>query len=102
MRNERFAQQFERVMALHLDDYTRNDIGPLLELVRERLSLMPMSRVLDRVLPGETVIEKAKRVGVSRNTWYAWYRGEVRPNRHQAKRLEELTKIPAAQFAGRR
>lgn len=98
---ERLSDLVARARALPLDEYTKNNVGPLLDLLFERLALMPMHRVLDSV-PGASVVEKAKAVRVSRNTWYLWYRGEVRPNSVQAKRIEELTGIQAARFQGRR
>jgi ACT domain-containing protein len=98
---ERLTALLDRAHALPLDEYTKNTVGPLLDLLRERLSLMPMHRVLDSV-PGASVVEKTKTVGVSRNTWYRWYRGEVRPNSVQAKRIAALTGIQAEKFQGKR
>jgi hypothetical protein len=72
-----------------------------LDQLETAMLLMPMRIVLDKIY-GDSVVEKAKRVGVSRNTWYAWKRGEIRPNKHQAKRLQTLTDIPAERFQGRR
>jgi hypothetical protein len=60
-----------------------------------------MSAVL-KLVPGSTIIMKALAVGVSRNTWYGWNRGEIRPNKRQAQRLEQLTGIKAERFQGRR
>ena len=61
---------------------------------------LPMATVLDKV-PGMSVVEQARLVGVSRQAWYAWKRGESRPNPQQAKRLEELTGFPADAIRGR-
>jgi hypothetical protein len=65
------------------------------------LALLPMSAVLDKV-PGESVLEKTKLLGISRNTWYCWYRGDIRPNKLQAAKLERLTGVKAELFQGRR
>ena len=62
---------------------------------------MPMKRVLSKV-KGKTVEIKKDKIGVSRNTWYSWWCGRSRPNQKQALRLQELTKIPAEKFQGRR
>lgn len=82
---------------LNPDDYTKIAAMPL----RHALTLMPMREVLAQV-PGTTIGDKAERVGVSRNTWYEWKAGKIRPSRQQAARLEQLTKIPAEKFQGRR
>jgi hypothetical protein len=87
-----------QVAALDLDDYQRRAV----EQASTALRLMPMSFVLDLVMPGSTIIMKALSVGVSRNTWYMWSRGETRPNKRQAARLAALTGIPAEKFCGRR
>ena len=78
------------------DDYTR----AAKENLQHALQLLPMAKVLDEV-PGESVLQKCENAGVSRSTWYVWLRCEVRPNKEQAARLAELTKIPAEKFAGR-
>jgi hypothetical protein len=79
------------------DPYTR----AVAQQLRHAMGLMPMSQVL-ALVPGSTIIMKALSVGVSRNTWYGWNRGEIRPNKRQAQRLEQLTGIKAERFQGRR
>ena len=98
--DENLTDLVKRAIALPKDGYIENAVGPLLDLLLERLSLIPMYLVLDAV-PGKSVVEKARAVGVSRNTWYLWYRGEVRPNSVQGKRIEQLTGIKAEKFQGR-
>jgi transcriptional regulator with XRE-family HTH domain len=61
---------------------------------------MPMAEVLAKV-PGHNVTEQCRLVGVSRQAWYAWQRGESRPNPQQAKRLAELTGFDADVIRGR-
>lgn len=90
-------KKLDEILAFGWDIYTQNAA----EVLRTAMTLMPMSMVLDKV-PGETIGEKSKRIGISRNSWYAWYGGGVRPNRRQAKRLQRLTGIPAEKFQGRR
>lgn len=87
----------EKVAAHLPDDYSRDK----LKQVSYAVALIPMRLVLDKV-KGDTTVEKAKLVGVSRNTWYAWHRGEIRPNKHQAARLSELSGVAAEKFQGRR
>ena len=91
------TKQIEKLADLLPDQYS---ITKLMQ-VQVAMALMPMRLVLDKV-EGESVVDRAKRVGVSRNTWYGWYRGEIRPNKRQAARLEQLTGISAMKFQGRR
>ena len=60
---------------------------------------LPMADVLAKV-PGESVAEKARFLGVSRNTYYEWQNESFRPSLDQARTLEELTGFPAAQIHG--
>lgn len=80
-----------------LSPYVLNSV----KRARDAMELQSMPMVLAHV-PGKTVVEQARSVGVSRNTWYQWHRGEVRPSRPQAKRLAALTGIPMRAIAGRR
>ena len=59
------------------------------------MELVPMSYILNKV-PGETIMEKAEAVGVSRQTYYYWIHGRSRPSPQQAERLAELTGVPMA------
>lgn len=67
--------------------------------IRARLKT-PMSMVLDKV-PGETVTEKAEKIGITRQAYYGWLKGEYRPNGKQAKRLANLTGISVEDIRGR-
>lgn len=58
-----------------------------------RLELMSMASILDR-LPGDNVTEKARLLGVSRQTYYYWLQGRSRPSFETAMRLSALTGIP--------
>jgi hypothetical protein len=90
-------RKLDEILAFGWDPYTVN----VADHLRMALGLMPMPAVLDKV-PGKTVGEKAKAVGISRATWYVWCGGEVRPNRVQAARLQKLTGIKAEKIQGRR
>jgi len=50
----------------------------------------PMAMVLEKV-PGESVPEKCKKIGITRQNYYAWLKGMYRPNLKQSKRLAALT-----------
>jgi DNA-binding XRE family transcriptional regulator len=83
--NEIAIRAIERAMAKLTDQ------GAILRLMQAREALMlPMVDVLDRV-KGETVAQKAKACGVSRQAFYAWLRGVSRPNKKQARRVAKLT-----------
>lgn len=59
---------------------------------RRRASL-PMELILSCV-PGETIMDKAKRLGVSRQTLYGWLNGAT-PNRKLAAKLMRTTGLSA-------
>lgn len=67
--------------------------------IRDRLKT-PMSDVLAKV-PGESITEKCKRIGITRQAFYSWLRGEYRPSIKQAKRLAQLTGIDVEDIRGR-
>lgn len=66
------------------------------ELARQLLARirLPMAVVLAKV-PGGYAAAKARKIGVTRATYYSWYGGLTRPKRDQAKKLEELTGFAA-------
>jgi transcriptional regulator with XRE-family HTH domain len=66
--------------------------------IRSRIRL-PMSQVLAKV-PGRTVKEKAKLVGVTRQAWYQWLDGTARPNAARASKLAKLTGYNADEIRG--
>ena len=67
------------------------DEGLLLRVqqVVDRLKT-PMSVVLDAV-QGDSVTEKCKRIGITRQNYYCWLKGEYRPNLKQSRRLAHIT-----------
>jgi DNA-binding XRE family transcriptional regulator len=60
---------------------------------------LPMAKVLERV-PGESIIDKAKTLGISRQTWYVWQSGATRPNLAKARQLERITGYTVAEIRG--
>lgn len=54
------------------------------------LRAKPMSVILRKV-PGASAVQKAKRIGVTRQTFYYWRDGITRPNKIQAKKLSKIT-----------
>jgi DNA-binding XRE family transcriptional regulator len=65
-------------------------------LAKQRL---PIMAVLNKI-PGKTHTDKAKLVGVSRQTYYAWVNGVARPNRKRAKKLSTITGFDADAIHG--
>lgn len=61
---------------------------------------LPMTLVVDKI-PGNTIIEKAAQVKVSRQTIYFWITGQTRPGRKRAKLLAGLTGFDANEIEGR-
>jgi len=64
--------------------------------LRDKLAKRGMSMILD-MMPG-TPTERAKQLGVTRQTYYGWIRGRQRPGPAQAKKIEEITGVPAKEF----
>ena len=89
-----------QLAALQLDNYTLDKVRQL----DDALELMPMEQVLKTIktAKGATVEDKCRMIGVTRSTFYTWLRGDYRPNKIQAARLEKLTGIRAEKFQGRR
>jgi hypothetical protein len=67
----------------------------------DRLRMLPMSEILDKV-PGEQWVDKAKAIGVTRETIYGWLKGRCRPYPQQAQRLAEITGFDADEIRGLR
>ena len=57
----------------------------------------PMTEILAKV-PGASVAERARKLGVSRQTIYVWMTERYRPTPPQAKRIAKLTGIPIEQI----
>ena len=54
------------------------------------LQATSMLAILKKV-PGASMAQKAKTVGVSRQTLYYWRDGVTRPNKEQARKLSKIT-----------
>lgn len=53
----------------------------------------PMADILAKV-PGDTLAERARTIGVSRQTMYVWAQEKFRPGVDQAKIIAKLTGVP--------
>jgi DNA-binding XRE family transcriptional regulator len=54
----------------------------------------PMADILAKV-PGDTIADRARAIGVSRQTMYIWTDEKFRPAPAVAKRISKLTGVPA-------
>lgn len=95
------AQQRERALKLaqRLLEVSPETDEELIQRLVIRLK-MPMAKVLAKV-PGDTVPEKCKKIGITRQNYYAWLKGFYRPSLTQAKRLEALTGYDADAITGK-
>ena len=78
------------------------DVGTLqyARKMREKLKL-PMSVVLENLYPEMSVIEKAEKLGVTRQAYYGWLNGLSRPNAKLSKKMAALTGYDAADIRGK-
>jgi DNA-binding XRE family transcriptional regulator len=53
----------------------------------------PMADILAKV-PGDTLAERARKIGVSRQTMYVWAAEKFRPSTDQARIIADLTGVP--------
>ena len=51
---------------------------------------IPMAEILAKV-PGQSVADKVKLLGITRQAWYGWMNGSSRPSYDKAKQLHQLT-----------
>jgi DNA-binding XRE family transcriptional regulator len=57
----------------------------------------PMAAILAKV-PGDTLAERARQIGVSRQTMYVWAQERFRPSTDQARIIADLTGVPVEQI----
>ena len=61
---------------------------------------LPMHSVV-KYIPGDTIVAKAARVGVTRQAIYDWLNGISRPNKAMSRKLAKLTGYDADDIRGR-
>jgi hypothetical protein len=76
----------ERIVELDPDTTTTAYARKMAERLR-----LPMAVVLDKLWPGETVTYKVKRLGITRQAYYAWLAGLYRPDDKLSKELAKHT-----------
>jgi DNA-binding XRE family transcriptional regulator len=89
-------RDFQQVLA------TAIQIAPLPAFERDLLAVdhkrrYPMAKILAQV-PGDTLAERARQIGVSRQTMYVWAQEKFRPSSGQAAIIAKLTGVPAEQI----
>jgi DNA-binding XRE family transcriptional regulator len=94
---ERAIKLAERLIALAPE--TDESVLRRAQQILDRLKT-PMLAVLQKV-PGGSVTEKAKKIGITRQAYYCWARGEYRPNLKQSKKLAALTGYSVGEIRGR-
>ena len=86
----------ERIVELDADDGTT---AYALKM-REHLKL-PMSIVLEKLWPTIPVVEKCRRLGITRQAYYGWINGLYRPDTKLSKTLAKLTGFDEDEIRGR-
>lgn len=70
----------------------RRDIAAIAHKIRH-----PLAEILAKV-PGDTLAERARQIGVSRQTMYVWAQERFRPSTDQARIIADLTGVPIEQI----
>jgi transcriptional regulator with XRE-family HTH domain len=68
--------------------------------MRERLKL-PMSVVLSKLWPEIPLIERCRKLGISKQTYFGWLNGLYRPDNRRAKKLAKETGFSAEDIRGK-
>lgn len=98
-RQKEALQLVERIIELEPDVLTMQYACKM----RERLKL-PMTQVMEKMeklFPELSVVEKAAKLGVTRQAYYGWINGLARPNAKVAKKIASLTGFDAADIRGK-
>lgn len=88
----------------HLADLTArtSDRGILQDArrIQRRLEAVPMADILECV-PGLSIKDKIRKIGVSRTAYYSWLHGICRPRDRAARKLAKLTGLSVDAIRGR-
>jgi DNA-binding XRE family transcriptional regulator len=87
---------FELVLATAVQKAPLAALANDLRAVAHKLRY-PMAAILARV-PGDTLAERARQIGVSRQTMYVWAQERFRPSTEQATTIAKLTGVPVEQI----
>jgi DNA-binding XRE family transcriptional regulator len=87
---------FQQTLATAVQKATLPALATDLLAVAHKLRY-PMAAILAKV-PGDTLAERARRIGVSRQTMYVWAQERFRPSTDQARIIADLTGVPIKQI----
>lgn len=86
----------KRIIELDPDD------GTMAYALKMQMHLkLPMSVVLEKLWPNISVLEKCRRLGVTRQAYYGWMNGLYRPDTKISKKLAQLTGLDEEEIRGR-
>lgn len=96
------ARQQETAKLIEAAVKLNADAGTMSYLLKIQKHLkLPMSVVLKKVHPELSVLDKCKRLGVARSTYYSWLNGTRRPDSKLARKLAKLTGYDVNDIRGR-
>ena len=87
---------FQQVLATAVQKATLPALASDLLAVAHKLRY-PMAAILAKV-PGDTLAERARQIGVSRQTMYVWAQERFRPSNELAAIIAKLTGVPITQI----
>ena len=87
---------FDRVLATAVQTAPLPALAKDLRAVAHKVRY-PMAAILAKV-PGDTLAERARQIGVSRQTMYVWAQERFRPSGAQAAIIAKLTGTPIEQI----
>jgi DNA-binding XRE family transcriptional regulator len=87
---------FQRVLEFAIQQAPLTALATDLRAVAHKLRY-PLADILAQV-PGDTLAERARAIGVSRQTMYVWAQERFRPSGPQAKTIAKLTGVPVEQI----
>lgn len=96
LRHERARKLLERLIKIAPDPLMRKRALKM----HYRMKAMPLYEVLAKV-EGNSVIEKAGKIGVTRQAYYDWLRGHSRPSLKHARVLAKITGYDVDAIRGR-
>lgn len=67
--------------------------------IMARINAVPMAEILAQV-PGDTMLQKAAAIGVTKTAVWYWHHGYNRPRSKAAKRIAKLTGLSVAAIRG--
>jgi transcriptional regulator with XRE-family HTH domain len=87
---------------LTLDDIGLRAVERTLKRMQTRSKENERLQTILAKVPGESLAEKARVVGVTRQAFHYWATGQARPNTQQLAKLAELTGASVAKLRGRK